>query len=101
MTLLDDKPAFFAAQAGNIRFSFFGEYKITEQASENYVGVQIIFSVADIEDTKSKLLEKGITLTKDITNANNYLKFVLLKDPDGIVISIVQYLISDTLEIKI
>ena len=101
LTLLDENPAFFAAQAGHIRFSFFGGYKITEEASENYAGVQIIFSVADIEEAKTKLLEKGLTLTKDITNANNYLKFILLKDPDGIVISIAQYLIPDTLEIKI
>ena len=101
LALLDERPGFFAAKAGSMRISFFGGYTTTDGPSEKYVGTQIIFSTADIEDTRNKLVAKEIELITDITNANNYLKFILIKDPDGTAISIAQYLIPDTLEKKL
>ncbi len=98
LTLLDEKHGFLAAKTGMIRISFFGGFAIADNEGEKHVGNTIAFSTSNIEDTRDELINKGVQLTTDITNANNYLKFISLKDPNGLVVSIAEYLIKDLLE---
>ncbi len=77
LTLLDEKPNFFAAQVGILRLSFFGGHTLTGQSAEKYVGTSIIFSTDNIEKTRNKLIELGIELSVDITNANDYPRIVI------------------------
>jgi catechol 2,3-dioxygenase-like lactoylglutathione lyase family enzyme len=101
LTLLDDKPNFFAAQVGELRISFLGGNKFLDLNLEETIGTSIIFSTEDIESTRNELLQKGVKIIIDITNANNYLKFITIEDPDGLSVSIAEYLVTDLLEKKV
>ena len=98
LTLLDEKPNFFAVRAGDVRISFFGGHKPSDQTSEEYVGANIVLQTADIEQTKASLVAKGVTLKQDIVNANNFLKFIVLADPDQLIVEVAEYLTEDPLE---
>jgi catechol 2,3-dioxygenase-like lactoylglutathione lyase family enzyme len=101
LTLLDEKPDFFAIKAGSIRISFFGGHKASTQTSDEFVGANIVLSTNDIQQTRDALLEKGIVIKQDIVNANNFLKFIVLSDPDDLIVEIAEYLVKDTLESKL
>ena len=79
LTLLDEKPGFLAVKAGMIRISFFGGFAIADNEGEKHVGNTIAFSTSNIEETRNELVNKGLQLTTDITNANNYLNLYRLK----------------------
>jgi catechol 2,3-dioxygenase-like lactoylglutathione lyase family enzyme len=98
LTLLDEKPNFMALKIGDLRLSFFGGHKSSSDTSEEFIGTSIVLATENIEQTKELLISRGITLHQDIVNANNYLKFIMLKDPDGLIVEIAEYLIKDTLE---
>jgi catechol 2,3-dioxygenase-like lactoylglutathione lyase family enzyme len=101
LTLLDEKPNFLALKVGNIRISFFGGHKPSSQTSDEFVGTNIVLSTQNIEQTRDKLVEKGVVLKQDIVIANNFLKFIVLLDPDNLIVEIAEYLIKDTLESKL
>ena len=91
LDLLEDEEHFFAAAAGNVRFSFFEgarKYPINEDAA----GISVILRCDDLVKTRGELLNKGIKLLGDITEAPGFMKYVTVEDPDNNIVHIAEYL---------
>ncbi len=91
LELLDDGKHFFAARAGDVRFSFFvggKKYPIADDSA----GMGIILRTDDVNAAKENMVSKGITLLNDIVEAPGFMKFFTLEDPDGNIVHIGEYL---------
>lgn len=92
LTLINEQPNFLAIKVGNLRLSFFGGHKPSTQTSDEFVGANMVLSTQNIQQTRDSLIKKGIVLKQDIVNANNFLKFIVITDPDGLIVEIAEYL---------
>jgi catechol 2,3-dioxygenase-like lactoylglutathione lyase family enzyme len=100
MELLDDKPNFFAARAGDVRFSFFGGANKRNNFDDNEVGTGFVLRTDNIEKIRDELVKKGVPMLNDIVTAPGFMKFITIEDPDNNIIHIGEYL-ADPLEKKI
>jgi len=96
LSLLDDRPNFFAVRAGDVRFSFFGGFTPASSGNEHEpgstTGLNILLRTDNIEATRNELIAQGIELAEDIIEAPGFLKFLTLLDPDGNTIQFGEYL---------
>ena len=89
--LIEETDSFFAAKAGDVRFSFFSgakKYAINDDAT----GISIILRTGNVIETRDELVKKGIVLLSDIIEAGGFLKFFTIEDPDNNIIHIGEYL---------
>ncbi len=85
-------PKMFAVRAGEVRISVFQTDEVSTSGN-----VEIILRTDSIESAKDSIVNNGITLTQDIVEAPGFMRFLSLKDPDGNVLHIGEYL-RDPLE---
>jgi predicted enzyme related to lactoylglutathione lyase len=91
LRLLEEEEHFFAAAAGDVRFSFFEgakKYPINEDSA----GLSIMLRCNDIIKTRDEIAGKGIELLSDITEAPGFLKYITIEDPDNNIVHIAEYL---------
>jgi len=83
-------PKFFAARAGDVRFSFFvGGQK---HGPEHDSTVSVILRTEDITESVSKLAKSGVVFEGEVSEAPNFMRFVSFLDPDGNRLYLAQYL---------
>jgi len=91
LDVLEDEEHFFAAAAGEVRFSFFEgakKYPINEDAT----GVSIILRCDDIAKKREEIINKGVKILNDITEAPGFMKYLTIEDPDNNIVHIAEYL---------
>jgi predicted enzyme related to lactoylglutathione lyase len=91
LDMLEEEEHFFAAAAGDVRFSFFEgakKYPINEDAA----GISIILRCNDITKKRDEIVNKGIKLLSDITEAPGFMKYLTIEDPDNNIVHIAEYL---------
>ncbi len=87
LTLLHRWPKMFAIRAGEVRISVFQANEISTPGN-----VEIILRTNNVETAKNSITNSGITLTQDIVEAPGFMRFLSVKDPDGNVLHIGEYL---------
>lgn len=93
LKLIDEKGEnFFAAKAGDVRFSFFGGAVKQPTPPDDASGMSIILRTDNINEAKETVLSKGITLIQDIAEAPGFMKWISIEDPDGNIVHIGEYL---------
>jgi catechol 2,3-dioxygenase-like lactoylglutathione lyase family enzyme len=93
LTLLQRWPKMFAVRAGEVRISVFQAEEVSISGN-----IEIILRTKDLETAKVTIMNNNISLTQDIVEAPGFMRFLSLKDPDGNVIHIGEYL-RDPLEV--
>jgi catechol 2,3-dioxygenase-like lactoylglutathione lyase family enzyme len=93
LTLLQRWPKMFAVRAGEVRISVFQTNEVSTSGN-----VEIILRTDNIEAAKDSIRNNNIPLIQDIVEAPGFMRFFSLKDPDGNVLHIGEYL-RDPLEI--
>jgi predicted enzyme related to lactoylglutathione lyase len=98
LELLENYPNFFVVRAGALRISVFAGFEALTTNAEESVGFSIILSTEDVTKTKEEFEKRGINVVEDIVEAPGFMRYFTVKDPDGNLINIAQYLTVDILK---
>ncbi len=90
LTVLQETPpiSLLAVRTGSIRLSIFGDRQGTRQAAP----VHIVFGTSDLDRQIATLKARGIQCDGPVVEAPGFCRFVQIRDPDGNLIEIAQYL---------
>ena len=91
LTLLGGRDNYFAAVAGEMRFSFF---KLQEASPvfEGEAPIAIMLRTDDVQSEFARLTANGVTILEEVQEAPGFMHFFTVADPDGNPIHICQYL---------
>jgi predicted enzyme related to lactoylglutathione lyase len=91
LELLDEKGNFFAVRAGDVRFSFFGG-SVKYPVKDDSTGMSVILRTDNIKETRDMIVNNGIKLVMDITEAPGFMRFISFEDPENNAVHIGEYL---------
>jgi len=89
---IESYPKFFAAKAGNVRFSVFAGGTKRTAGDDGDAPATLILRTADLDATMAELTAKGVVFEDAVAEAPKFMRFVPLLDPDGNRLYIAQYL---------
>jgi catechol 2,3-dioxygenase-like lactoylglutathione lyase family enzyme len=90
LKVIEVYPKFFAARAGDVRFSIFAGG--TKRATSDESAVSVILRTEDIDAKVAELTGLGVEFEDVISEAPKFMRYAPLLDPDGNRLYIAQYL---------
>jgi predicted enzyme related to lactoylglutathione lyase len=94
LQVIEEVPAIglLALKAGNVRVSVFGGFKKQETSMNDVTNTHVVFRTGNISETMIVLQSRGLDFPEGIKEAPGFIKFIGIKDPDGNLIEIGEYL---------
>lgn len=91
LVLLEGRDGYFAARAGEVRFSFF-RLKEASVPFEGEAPIAIMLRTDDVQSEFDRLSALGVSVLHEIQEAPNFMRFFTIEDPDANPVHICQYI---------